>query len=172
MISKKMQDAINDQINAELYSGYLYLAMAAYFEEQNLMGMANWMHVQAFEEQTHAMKFYHYVVERGGRVKLQAIAEPPFEWKSPMDVFKGALDHERYVTRRINDLVDLAIEERDHASQIFLQWYVTEQVEEEAHAEEIIHKLEFVSDSKHGLYMLDKELGARGQTPLSTESED
>jgi ferritin len=161
MISKKMQDAVNDQINAELYSSYLYLSMAAYFEEKNLRGMATWMTIQALEEKDHAMKFYNYIVERGGRVKLQAIAEPPFEWKSCLDVFKAALDHERYVTRRINDLTELAMEEKDHASQIFLQWFVTEQVEEEANAEEIINKLEFLSESKHGVYMLDKELGAR-----------
>jgi ferritin len=161
MISKKMQDAVNDQINAELYSSYLYLSMAAYFEEKNLRGMATWMTIQALEEKGHAMKFYNYIVERGGRVKLQAIAEPPFEWNSCLDVFKAALDHERYVTRRINDLTELAMEEKDHASQIFLQWFVTEQVEEEANAEEIINKLEFLSESKHGVYMLDKELGAR-----------
>lgn len=161
MISKKMQDAFVDQINEELFSSYLYLSMAAWFESKNFHGMAKWMQVQAEEEREHAMKFFDQIVERGGRVKLAAIKEPQFEWKNPLDAFQGAFAHEQHITKRINDLTDLAVKEKDHASQIFLQWFVKEQVEEEAHADEIVHKLEFIGEAGHGLYMIDRELGAR-----------
>ena len=162
MISKKMQDAFVDQINEELFSSYLYLSMAAWFESQNLRGMAKWMYVQAGEERGHGMKFFDEIVERGGRVKLAAIKEPQFEWKTPLEAFKAAFAHEQHITKRINDLTDMAIKEKDHASEIFLQWFVNEQVEEEANADEIVKKLEFVGTTNHGLYLLDKELGARG----------
>lgn len=162
MINKKVEEAINNQINAEMFSSYLYKAMSAYFADLNLTGMAAWMDVQAQEEMTHALKFYDYIIERGGRVKLMAIEEPAFEWGSPIEAFKAAYEHEQYITGRINDLTDLAIQEKDHATMIMLQWFVTEQVEEEASVSEIVGKMEMIADSKHGIYMLDKELGGRG----------
>jgi ferritin len=161
MISKKMQDAFVDQINEELFSSYLYMSMAAWFESRNLRGMAQWMRVQAGEEHGHAMKFFDEIVERGGRVKLAEIKAPQFEWKTPIEAFQAALSHEQHITKRINDLTDMAIKEKDHASEIFLQWFVKEQVEEEANADEIVHKFGFIGEAGHGLYMLDKELGAR-----------
>ena len=161
MISSRVETAINEQINAELFSAYIYKAMSAYLASVNLMGMSRWMDIQSEEEMAHAMKFYGYLVERGGRIKLTALEEPPFEWASPLDVFEAAYEHEQYITSRINDLTNLAIEEKDHASNIMLQWFVSEQVEEEANAEEIVNKLKMIGDSRHALYMLDKELGAR-----------
>lgn len=156
-----IEKSLNDQINAELYSAYLYLSMAAYFESENLPGFAKWMMVQNQEETMHAMKFYNYINERNGRVALKSIAEPPAKWKSPLEVFEATYKHEQVVTGRINDLVNLAIEEKDHATGVLLQWFVTEQVEEEKNADEIIQKLKCISDSPAGLYMLDKELGQR-----------
>ena len=161
MISKKMQDALNIQVNAELYSAYLYLAMVAYFQSANLAGFANWMRVQTQEEVSHAMKIYDFVIERGGRATLEAIAKPPGEWKSPLAVFEAAYKHEQKVTGLINDLVELAAKEKDHATGIFLQWFVTEQVEEEKNASEIVSKLQVLKDSAGSMYMLDKELGKR-----------
>lgn len=165
MINKKIEAAINNQINAEMFSAYLYKAMSAYFSDINLTGMAAWMNLQAQEEMTHALKFYDYIIERGGRVKLMAIEEPAFEWSSPIDAFKASYEHEQYITSRINELADLAIKEKDHATGIMLQWFVTEQVEEEANVSEIVSKMEMIADSKNGLYMLDKELGGRGAAP-------
>ena len=144
MVSKKMQGALNEQINAELYSAYLYLSMVAYFESVNLPGFATWMRVQTQEELTHAMKIYEFVNECGGRVILKPIAEPPAEWESPLVAFKAAYKHEQKVTGLINNLVNLAIEEKDHASNNFLQWFVDEQVEEEASADEVVQKLKMV----------------------------
>ena len=162
MISKKMQDALNGQINAELYSSYLYLAMEAYFQSINLSGFANWMRVQAQEEKAHAMKMYDFIIERGGRVMLDEIAKPPGEWKSPLAVFEASYKHEQKVTGLINDLADLAMKEKDHAAGVFLQWFITEQVEEEKNASEIVGKLQLLKDSAGSMYMLDKELGKRG----------
>ena len=161
MLSKKVQDALNVQINAELYSAYLYLAMTAYFEAENLRGFANWMRVQASEEMTHAMKFYDFVNERNGRVILQPIAAPQSEWNAPLAVFEDAYKHEQEVTGMINRLVDLSVKESDHATQSFLQWFVDEQVEEEANAYNVIQDLKRVAESAHGLFMLDRELGQR-----------
>ena len=161
MISKKIEDAFNDQINAELYSSYIYLSMSACLNSMDLNGMAHWMYVQAKEELEHAMKFAQYIVERGGRVKYKAIEGPQEEWGTALEVFKGAYEHERYVTRRINDLMDLSVSEKDYASQIFLQWFVSEQVEEEGNVDAIIKKMEMMGVGKHGLYMLDKEFGRR-----------
>jgi len=141
MIGKKMQDALNEQVNAELYSAYLYLSMAAYFESTNLAGMANWMRVQTQEEQFHAIKLYNHILERGGKVVLKSIDAPPLEWDSPLAVFKSGLEHEQKVTGLINDLVYLARDERDNASEIFLQWFVNEQVEEEDNASTIVGQL-------------------------------
>ena len=161
MLSKKMEKAINKQITAEMYSSYLYLSMCAYFEAISLSGLANWMRQQTQEEMFHAMKMYDYVNERGGRVILQAIAQPPSDWTSTTDVFENVLAHEQKVTGLINDLVNLALEERDHATNIFLQWFVSEQVEEEAAAGAIVDKLKLIKDDANGLFMLDRELGLR-----------
>ena len=169
MINKKMQDAINEQINAELYSSYLYLSMSAWFSSQNLAGFASWMKVQVQEEDFHAMKMYDYVNERGGRVILKAIDCPAIEWDSPLAVFEAVYTHEQKVTGLINELVNLAIEEKDHVANIFLQWFVNEQVEEEASADEVVQKLKLMADAPGGMYMLDQEVGQRVFTPPVTE---
>lgn len=165
MIKGKIEKALNDQINAEMYSSYLYLSMSSYFSSINLNGFATWMRVQAQEELTHAMKFYDYVIERGGRVTVKAIEAPPAEWDSPLKVFEHVYTHEQKVTGLINDLVNLAIAEKDHATTAFLQWFVTEQVEEESSADEIVQKVKLVGDQGAGLLMLDQELGQRVFTP-------
>ena len=161
MFSKQMENALNDQINAEMYSAYLYLAMSAYFQSTNLSGFANWMKIQAQEEMVHAMKFYDYINERGGRVALQDIEAPPKDWDSPLDVFDATLLHEQKVTSLINTLVDIAMEERDHATNIFLQWFVSEQVEEEDAANEMLQKIKLMGDAPGGMFMLDNEMGQR-----------
>ena len=165
MFNKKMEKSFNEQINEELYSAYLYLSMVAYFESTNLPGFANWMRVQTQEEIVHAMKFYDYINQRNGRVVLTALADPQIEWKSPMDAFEAAYKHEVHITAKINELVNLAIEEKDHAANMFLQWFVNEQVEEEKSPSDIIQKLKMIKDSSEGLYMLDKELATRVFTP-------
>jgi ferritin len=159
MISERMEQAINKQINAELYSAYLYLAMAAYFESVDLEGCAKWMKAQTQEEISHAMKMYDYVAERGGRVVLDAIAAPKSEWDSPLAAFENAYEHEQLVTSLINGLMETAMAEKDHATQIFLQWFVSEQVEEEASANGVVQKLKLAGES--GLFMVDRELGQR-----------
>ena len=161
MFSSAVQDAMNQQINAELYSAYLYLSMAANFEAENLRGMAHWMQIQAREETGHALKFFKHIAERGGRVTLASIAAPPTKWDSPQALFEVVYAHECHVTSLINKLVELAGAEKDHASAVFLQWFVNEQVEEEANASEILHQLKMVGDSKQGLFMLDHHLGQR-----------
>jgi len=171
VIGKKMQEALNEQINAELYSAYLYLSMVAYLESVNLPGFANWMRVQTQEELTHAMKIYDYVNDRGGKVSLKSIAQPPAEWDSPLAAFQAAYKHEQKVTGLINDLVNLAIEEKDHAANMFLQWFVNEQVEEEKSAETIVQKLKLIADTPGGMYMLDNEMGQRVFMPPATEGE-
>ncbi len=165
MIKDKIQGAINKQINAELYSSYLYLSMSSYFESINLKGCANWMRVQTQEELVHVMKFYDYLIERGGKVILSAIESPPTEWTSPLAVFEHAYKHEQKVTGLINDLVDLAVAEKDHASNNFLQWFVSEQVEEEASADEVVQKIKLMGDARGGLFMIDRELAQRVFTP-------
>lgn len=162
MLSKKLEQAINDQIKYELDSAYLYLSMAAYFDSINLPGFAHWMRVQFGEEQGHAMKFYRYVYERGGRVTLQGLDQPPSEFSAPLAVFQQTLEHEQKVTALINDLYALALQENDYATQIFLQWYISEQVEEEDNATQIIELLRRVGDRGQGLIMLDRELARRG----------
>ena len=169
MISKKMEEALNEQVNAELYSSYLYLSMESYFKAQNLNGFANWMRIQTQEELTHAMKMYDFINERGGRVLLKAIEGPPTEWDTTLTVFKAVYEHEQKVTVLINNLVDLSLGEKDHASSTFLQWFVTEQVEEEAAARTIVDKLKLIGDNPLPLYMLDGELGQR-TPPAQTES--
>ena len=161
MISEKMVASINDQIKAELDSAYIYLGMAAYFQDCNLSGMAHWMKKQYHEELEHVEKFIEHLYERGARVKIGEIAKPRESYDGPLSVFQEALKHEQYVTARIHKLVDQALEEKDHATHSMLKWFVDEQVEEEANAEAIVRKLEFVGDSHASIYLLDKELGAR-----------
>ena len=161
MIGKKMEEALNGQLNAELYSAYLYLSMTAYFESVNLAGFASWMRVQTQEEQFHAMKFYDYIIERGGRVILRSIDAPPADWDSPFAAFKATLEHEQKVTGIINDLMYLAREEKDNASEIFLQWFVNEQVEEEDNVSKVLGQLKLIKDSPQALFMMDKEMGQR-----------
>lgn len=162
MLSSNMKKALNDQINAELYSAYLYLSMAAYFEDTNLPGMAGWMKAQAQEEVGHAMKFYSYVFDRDSKVELKAIDGPKTKWASPLAAFEDAYKHEQKVTGLIHKLVDLANKEKDHATRSFLNWFVDEQVEEEASTKMIAERLKVIGDSKPGLFMLDRELGGRG----------
>jgi ferritin len=162
-ITKKMEDAINAQINAEMYSGYLYMSMSTYFESVNLKGCAHWMKAQAAEEWKHAMKFYDYVFQRGGTVILSAIAAPKNKWESPLAIFQEAYNHELKVTGLIHDLVKLSGNEGDIATQSFLKWYVDEQVEEEASANEIVQKLKMIGNALPALMVLDHELGKRGK---------
>ncbi len=161
MMSQKMQDALNAQINAEWYSAYLYLSMCSYFTSINLVGMSTWMRVQAQEEMFHGIKIYDFINERGGRALLQTIDQPPTDWESALAVFENSLAHEKTVTALINNLVDLSMAERDHATTIFLQWYVTEQVEEEANASGIVSKLKMIGHDASSLFALDQELGQR-----------
>lgn len=168
MISQKLQDAINAQINRELFSEYLYISMQAWFANQNLDGFATWMDAQGKEERFHAMKFFNYVIERGGKVELKAIDQPTVDFGTSLNAFTAALEHEQFVTKNINELMDLAIAEKDHASRGLLQWFVDEQVEEEAAAEKIVHHLQMIGDNVHALFMLDKELGLRVFTPPVT----
>ena len=168
MINKKMQDAFNDQVAAEFYSSYLYLSMAAYLEDNDLPGMAHWMRIQYQEETFHAEKIFDYVIERDGRAEIKAWEAPPREWESALDVFEGAYKHEQKVTALINGLMDVAIEEKDHAAAIFLQWFVNEQVEEEASVKTVVQQLKMLGDSKAGLFQVDRELGQRVFTPPAT----
>ncbi|MCZ7544563.1 MAG: ferritin [Anaerolineae bacterium] len=161
MLKDAMQKALNEQINAELHSAYLYLSVSAYFESTNLRGFANWMRVQAQEEVDHAMRFYSYVNDRGGVVTLTAIDGPETKWASPLAAFEGALAHERYISGRINDLVGLARKESDYATEEFLQWFVAEQVEEEATADEIVQQLKLIGENPAGLFIMDREMAGR-----------
>lgn len=170
MISEKIQKAINEQINKELYSEYLYLSMAAALESMDLSGMAHFFEIQVQEERAHAMKFYHYLIERGGEVKLNAIDKPQTEFKSAEEIFSLSLDHEKFVTRSILDLVKIAREENDRSFEVFLDWYVTEQDEEEANMESWLKKTRMVGDNGTGLLMLDKEAGARIFNPAEYEN--
>jgi len=161
MVSKKMIEALNNHLNEEFYSSYLYLSMAAYFENKNLKGFANWFSIQSQEEYGHGIKFYTFINQVGGKVNLKAIKAPKTNWKSIMEVFAETLAHEKHITGLINKLVGQAMQEKDYATNNFLQWFITEQVEEEATVEEIINKLEMIGDAKSGLFMMDRELGAR-----------
>lgn len=161
MISEKMQKAFNDQINKEFYSEYLYLAMKAYFEKLSLKGFVNWMSVQIQEEHAHAMGMFDYVHERGGEVELEAIDKPETKWESPLVCFEHILSHEEYVTSRINVLMDVAEEVKDRAALSFLDWYLKEQVEEEATVGDVLATLRLIGDDKKALLMLDKDLATR-----------
>lgn len=160
-MNKKIQTAINAQINAELSSAYMYLAMAAYLEAKNLGGAANWMKTQAQEEIAHAMKFYDFTHERGGTIELKAIPAPKVQFTSLLDVFKHSLQQEQHVTKLIHDLYELAVNSKEYSFQSFLQWFIDEQVEEEANVSAVIEKIKMVGEDGPGLYLLDKELGQR-----------
>lgn len=168
MINQRLEDVINKQINAELYSAYLYLAMAAYYESINLPGFANWMRVQFQEEQFHGLKFYDYLVSRGGRVKLEAIEMPKFEWNSPLEVYEHTLEHEKHVTALLNNIAEIAEEEKDRPTRNLMIWFIDEQVEEEGSAEKIISDLKFIGENGQGLLMLDRELATRVFIPPTT----
>jgi ferritin len=165
MISKKMQDAFNDQVGAEVFSAHLYLSMAAYLESVDLPGLANWMRIQYQEEVSHGMKMFEYLIERDGRAVVPAIDAPKSEWSDVLSVFEAVLEHEQKVTALINNLMDIALSEKDHAANIFLQWFVNEQVEEEATARGIVQQMKMLGDSKAGLFQIDRELGLRVFTP-------
>jgi ferritin len=162
MINKVVQDAINDQINKELYSAYLYLSMAAHFEAATLPGFAHWMRIQAQEEQGHAMRFFDYLNDRSGRVQLKPIAGPQTEWKTPFEVFNQVLEHEQLVTASIHKLYEVAAKDNDYATQVMLQWFINEQVEEEKSAAQIIEQLKRIDAHESALLILDHELGERG----------
>ncbi len=162
MISEKLQDLVNNQIGKEFYSSYFYLAMAAWFEEQSLEGFGSWMRVQAQEEGCHAMIFYNFLLESGGSIKLPAIEQPPFKFESPLDIFQQGIKHEEYVTSLINTMVDVAIDEHNHAARSFLNWFVDEQVEEEDNFNSVIGKLKLIEKGAGGgMFMMDKEMSTR-----------
>jgi ferritin len=161
MITKKIESAINKQMNLELYSAYIYLSMTAYFDSINLDGFAHWMRLQAQEELEHSMRLYDYLLEREGNVQLAAVKAPPATWKSPVAACEQALKHERVNTKQINDLVELAFDTNDHATRVFLQWFVTEQVEEEATASKLVERVKLVKNDKGALFILDQELSRR-----------
>lgn len=161
MIPQAMQDAMNEQIKNELYSAYLYLSMAAHFESKTLSGFANWLRIQAQEELGHAMKFFDFILERGGTVAFKTIDQPPSSWNSNLEAFEQVLAHEQKVTKNIHDLYELALKEKDYPSQVMLQWFIEEQVEEEKNATEIIEKLKMIEAHGTAVLMLDHELGKR-----------
>ncbi|HOP04214.1 MAG TPA: ferritin [Tenuifilaceae bacterium] len=161
MLNPKVYNAINEQINAEIWSAYMYLSMSAYFAGEGLNGFANWMRVQWQEELSHAMKFFDYIVERGEKPVLKKIDDVPEKWNSPLHAMEETLKHEQHVTALINNIMDVAIEEKDHATKSMLHWFIDEQVEEEANAGELVDSLKLIGDKGHGIYMLDKELKTR-----------
>lgn len=161
MIGKAMQDAMNEQINKELFSSFLYLSMAAYFTDKNLDGFAHWMHLQAEEEYEHAMKFFDFILDRGGRVYLKAIDAPETDWKSNLEVAEEVAAHEAKVTASIQDLYELALKEKDYAAQVMLQWFITEQVEEEKNAADLVAKLRLIEERGTAVLMLDHRLSKR-----------
>ncbi|UCC72878.1 MAG: ferritin [Gemmatimonadota bacterium] len=169
MISKKMEEALNAQINAELFSAYVYLSMSAYFNSSDFKGFANWMNAQAQEEVAHAMKIYNFLLDRSGQVVLAAIDGPPTEWESPLAVFEAAYKHEQHVTSLIHNLVALAIDENDYATKNLMDWFVDEQVEEEASASEIVEQLRLIGKDGPGLLMMDRELAQRKFDPAAGE---
>ena len=161
MLKEKVQIAINEQINAEQYSALLYLSMSAWFSSKGLSGFANWMYIQYQEELTHANKFFNYLNERNGKVTLKAIEQMPTEWDGIIEIFEATLEHEQKVTALIDNLVDVAMSEKDHATQSFLQWFVDEQVEEEANVNEILDTLKLINGQGNGIFMLDREMKTR-----------
>ncbi|MDP6044188.1 MAG: ferritin [Phycisphaerae bacterium] len=169
MLTKEIQDALNSQMNFEMYSANIYMSMAAWFDSKNLTGFANWMKIQYAEETAHFTKFYNFIDERGGRVVLGAMDAPQLDWNSPLAAFENALEHERIVTSRINDLVAQAADAKDHATVNFLQWFVGEQVEEEASADGVVQQLKLMEGAPGGLFMLDREMAQRVFTPPTQE---
>jgi ferritin len=169
MLNKEIGDALNSQMNFEMYSANIYMSMATWFDAKNLVGFASWMKVQYSEEMFHYTKLYNFINERGARVLLGAMNAPETEWASPLAAFENALEHERIVTGRINDLVVQASEAKDHATVNFLQWYVAEQVEEESNVDGVIQQLKLMEGAPGGLFMLDRELGTRVFTPPTKE---
>lgn len=165
MLTKKLEQELNKQVNAEFYSAYLYLSMSAYLDSINLSGFATWMKVQFEEEQFHALKLYDYILERGGDVELEAIEKPQIKWDGIIDVFEEVYKHEQHVTSLINNLADVAMEEKDHATLNMLQWFIEEQVEEEASVSEVLEQLKLVEGKGSGLFMLDREAKSRTFTP-------
>ncbi|NQU51222.1 MAG: ferritin [Bacteroidetes bacterium] len=161
MLKEKMLKVLNEQINAEQYSAMLYLAMSAYFNDKGLPGFANWMYVQYQEESSHANKFFNYVVERGEKVELGAIKQVPTTWEGIIDVYEATLEHEQMVTGLINNLMDVAVAESDHAAQSFLRWFVDEQVEEEANVQQILDTLKLIDGQGNGIFLLDREMRQR-----------
>jgi len=161
MLSKKIESELNKQINAEFYSAYLYLSMSAFLASKNLSGFSNWMKVQFEEEQYHAIKLYQYVLDRGGQVLLDTIDKPKITWENIIDVFEDVLDHERKVTGLINNLVEIAMQEKDHATVNMLQWFIEEQVEEEANVSDLLDQLKLIGGKGSGLFMLDREAKQR-----------
>lgn len=161
MFSEKMIKALNKQIQEEFFSAYLYQSMSAHFAAESYNGFANWFSVQAKEEMTHAFKLYNFILERGGKINLLEIKSPQAEWETPLKAFEDALEHEKHITACFDELMNLAMDERDHATRIFLEWFVSEQVEEEASAGEIVDKIKMTGDHGQGLMMLDRELGQR-----------
>lgn len=169
MMTAKLVDAFNGQIQFEIHSALIYKAMQAYFEAEDLPGMANWMNIQFQEELSHAEKMFNFVCEAGGRAKMLAMEEPRNEYSSPLEVFETSLAHEQIVTARINDLMDLAQQEKNHAAQIFLQWFVTEQIEEEANVGQVIAHLKRIQGDGRGLMMVDQQLASRTFVPIAAE---
>lgn len=170
MISEKLNKLLNEQVQKEFYSAYLYLSMEAYFANQNLDGFANHFHVQVQEERDHAMKIFNYINQKGGKVELLKIDAPEIDFQSAEEVFEFTLKHEQFVTASIYNLVDNAIEEKDHGTNQFLQWFVTEQVEEEATADKLLRKLKLIKDDSNGMFMLDAELAQRVYTPPTPDT--
>jgi ferritin len=164
MLNDKLQTALNDQIQREMYSAYIYLAMSANCDERNLTGFATWMKMQAQEEMMHAMRIYDHILERGGTVILQAIEQPPSEFGSPLDIMEKSLAHERFITGQINELYDLAVEVGDRPAQVMLQWFITEQMEEESTVDDIVERLKMFGQEGAALLMVDTELGSRTTT--------
>ena len=171
MLNKKLEEALNAQINAEFWSAYLYLSMSSDMSDKGMAGVANWFAIQFKEEQDHAMKFFNYVISRGGKVTLKPIEKVDTEWKSPLAAFEQTLQHEEKVTSLINDLYALAEQEKDYATQSMLKWFIDEQVEEEENAKAIIDTLKLIGDNGYGLYQLDKELATTVYTPIATSEE-
>ncbi len=171
MLNKKLEEALNAQINAEFWSAYLYLSMSADMSAKGLSGVANWFAIQFKEEQDHAMKFFNYVISRGGKVTLKSIDKVETSWKNALDAFEETLKHEEVVTSLINNLYAIATEEKDYATQSMLKWFIDEQVEEEETAQGLIDTLKLIGDNGYGLYQFDKELAARVYTPIATAEE-
>lgn len=165
MIKKSLENALNEQITREIYSSVLYLSMAGFYTRANLSGFANWMNVQAKEEMDHALKFFNYLLDRGGEIQIGAMDAPPHSWDSPIAAFEDAFKHEQFITENINNLADLAILEKDHATNNLIQWFITEQVEEEAQVDEIVNKLKMMEGFPGGLIMMDQELKQRVYVP-------